>query len=189
MTIDLKAGIVRILQPNGTTAGAGFIVVDDGLIATCAHVVEAAEARPGETVRVVFHSTSEKRSARVEPEWWRPPEAEDVAVLRLDGSLPEGVASLPLGSSEGVEGHTLSTFGFPDARPVEGIAGKCEVMDRTAEGGFSVLQLRSSEVTLGFSGAPALDTLTGHDRRLGRLGSHHLGPGLHPARESNATFH
>jgi hypothetical protein len=34
MSVDLKAGIVRILKPDGTTAGTGFVVSDDRLIAT-----------------------------------------------------------------------------------------------------------------------------------------------------------
>ena len=160
MSQDLTAGIVRVLRPSGTTAGTGFVVTDDGLIATCAHVVEAAGAGPSDTVRVVFHATSEEREARVEPDWWHGPDAEDVAILRLDGPLPERVMLLLLGSSGGVEGHTLTTFGFPDPKPVEGMAGKCEVVGRTTERGFPVLQLRSSEVTPGFSGAPVLDTVT-----------------------------
>jgi WD40 repeat protein len=53
--------------------------------------------------------------------------------------------------------HTFRTFGFPDAKPVEGMPGKCEVIGRTTERGFPVLQLRSSEVTRGFSGAPVWD--------------------------------
>jgi len=160
MDVDLTAGIVRILKPDGTTAGTGFVVSDEGLIATCAHVVQYAGAGPGDTVRVTFHAVDEEREAIVEPEWWRAPDVEDVAILHLDGPLPEGVVSLPLGSSAGAEGHTLSTFGFPDAKPVEGMAGKCEVVGRTTERGFPILQLRSSEVTPGFSGAPVLDTVT-----------------------------
>jgi hypothetical protein len=93
MTIDLKAGIVRVLEPNGETSGTGFVVTDDGLI---------------------FHATTEEREARVEPEWWRDPDVEDVAILRLEGPLPEGVTPLLLGSSGGTSGHPFKTFDFPD---------------------------------------------------------------------------
>ncbi len=157
MSVDLKAGIVRILKPDGTTAGTGFVVNDEGLIATCAHVVEYAEAEPGGTVRVVFHVTDEERQATAEPDWWRSADAEDVAILRLEGPLPKRVAPLPLGSSAQAEEDMFSTFGFPDAKPVEGMAGKCEVIGRTRQSGFPVLQLRSSEVARGFSGAPVWD--------------------------------
>jgi len=49
MNVDLTAGIVRVLAPAGATAGTGFVVTDDGLIATCAHVVQGTG--PGDTVR------------------------------------------------------------------------------------------------------------------------------------------
>lgn len=160
MNIDLTSSIVRILKPNGATAGTGFVVTEEGLIATCTHVIEFAQAKPGENIQVALYATGEIRQALVEPSWWRPSNAEDVAILRLEGALPQGVKALPLGSSAGVEGHTLITFGFPEAKPVEGMSGKCEVIGRTTERGFPVLQLRSSEITPGFSGAPAFDTLT-----------------------------
>jgi len=159
MTEGLTAGIVRILDSEGKTAGTGFVITDDGLIATCAHVVQGAGAGPGDTVRVVFHATGEEHEAKVEPAWWRAPNAEDVAILRLDGPVPEGVIPLSLGSSAGVEGHTLTTFGFPDAKPVEGMAGKCEVIGETTEQEFRVLQPRASGVTRGYSGAPTCTKL------------------------------
>ncbi len=56
MIVNLKAGIVRITRPEGATAGTGFIVTDDGLIATCAHVMETAGTRPGERVRLPFRA-------------------------------------------------------------------------------------------------------------------------------------
>jgi hypothetical protein len=36
MSVDLRAGIVRVIGPDGATAGPGFVVTGDGLIATCA---------------------------------------------------------------------------------------------------------------------------------------------------------
>jgi hypothetical protein len=93
-------------------------------------------------VRIVFHATEEEREAQVEAAWWRAPDAEDVTILHLDGPVPEAVIPLSLGSSAGVEGHALSTLGFPNPKPVEGMAGKCEVVGRTTEKGFPVLQLR-----------------------------------------------
>jgi len=44
MSVDLTAAIVRILNPGSLTVGTGFLVTDDGLVATCAHVVRAAGA-------------------------------------------------------------------------------------------------------------------------------------------------
>jgi hypothetical protein len=46
LVLDLKAGIVRILRSDGvTTAGTGFVVHEQGLIATCAHVIQPEEAQ------------------------------------------------------------------------------------------------------------------------------------------------
>ncbi len=159
MVNELTAGLVRILDSTGATVGTGFVVTDEGLIATCAHLVQGAGAGSGDTVRIAFHATGEEHEAQVELAWWRSPDSEDVAILRLDVPLPEGVTPLLLGNSADVVGHALTTFGFPAAKPVEGMAGLCEVVGRTTERGFSVLQLRSSEIAPGFSGAPVLDTV------------------------------
>lgn len=166
MSVDLTAGIVRILRPNGTTAGTGFIITDDGLIATCSHVVQSEEAqrrgdpRP-DSVDVVFHATGDHRQAGVEPDWWRPAEGEDVAILRLEGPLPEGVTPLLLGSCRGTSGHPFKTFGFPAVKDLEGMWGYGTIGDLTTQAGRAVLQLTgTTEVTPGFSGAPVLDTAT-----------------------------
>ena len=111
-------------------------------------------------VDLVFHATGDRCYARVEPTWWRPVDGEDVAILPLDGKLPEGAEPLKLGSSTDAEWRTFSTFGFSRRKPVEGLSGKCEVIGRTTENAFPVLQLRSDEVTRGFSGAPVWDRST-----------------------------
>lgn len=120
MTTELITGIVRTLNRGGAPAGAGFVVIDDGLIATCA-LVEATRAGLGDTVCVVFHATGEERQTRVDPEWWRTSDVEDV----------------------------------------DGMWGYGNFSDATTVAGQRVLQLTGiAEVTLGFSGAPALDTVT-----------------------------
>jgi serine phosphatase RsbU (regulator of sigma subunit)/AAA+ ATPase superfamily predicted ATPase len=155
---ELTAGIVRVLGLKGETAGTGFVVAEDGLIATCAHVVDGAGAGPGDVVNVVLYANGGNVEAEVESAYWRDPDAEDVAILRPKGSLPDKVMAQLLGSSLGSEYHPFRTFGFPGTKPVEGMVGVGIITGRTTENGFPVLQLRSTEVTLGFSGAPALDT-------------------------------
>jgi hypothetical protein len=54
---DLTEGIVHILDSAGDTAGPGFVLTEDGLVATCAHVIESAGAEPSETVCLIFHHT------------------------------------------------------------------------------------------------------------------------------------
>ncbi len=153
---NINAGIVRIL--SGRSVGTGFVVSDDGLLVTCAHVL----GRPcPERVSAVFLANNERREATVEMLWLRDVEAEDMAILRVQGDLPQGVRSLPMGSSTGVSGHKISTFGFPSAGEVEGIAGYGKVLGRGSQtkAGQPLLQLRSSEITQGFSGAPVWDEL------------------------------
>jgi len=160
LSVDLITGIVRILKPDGSTAGTGFVVSDEGLVATCAHVVEAAGAGAGDAVRLVLHGTGDERKASVERDGWRPADAEDVAILRLTPPLPEEVASLPLGVSVGSEGHVFKTFGFPEPNPVEGLRGSGHILGETAMEGMRVLQVRSQEVAQGMSGAPLWDVET-----------------------------
>ena len=161
MPNKFTTGIVRIIHKIGVTVGAGFVVTDDGLIVTCAHVIEKAGAGPGESVELIFHTTKESVRAQVISEWWRDSDAEDLAILRLEGELPEDVNRLQLGSSAKVKGKTFDTFGFPDAKPNEGLAGECKVIGETTEFGHRVLQIQSKEVTLGFSGAPIWDAELG----------------------------
>ncbi len=88
-------GIVRILTPENNTAGIGFVVNDGGLILTCAHILRGY--KPGDKVPVRFHIAEEQqRNAIIVPEYWRDPDAEDVAILRLEGDLPDGVRTLGL---------------------------------------------------------------------------------------------
>src|SRR6266700_7600778 len=93
--------------------------------------------------------------------WWRPEAAEDVAVLRVVGDLPEQVQPFLLGEAAGTRGHTIHTFGFPQVGEVEGILGTGEVLGLGAKtkAGQPLLQIRSSEITAGFSGAPLWDEL------------------------------
>lgn len=151
--------VVRILNPNGKTAGTAFFAGHEGKLVTCAHVVKAAGSGPGGTVRFVcYREPGREFAAKVLDAGWGAPEAQDVAVLEpvYDGQeAPAARRGVALGSSYNAVGQTLHTFGFPAAKPVEGLNGKCEVIGRVNENGFEVLQLRSSEVSFGFSGAPA----------------------------------
>lgn len=47
MQPDLTAGLVRILRPDGSTAGTGFVVSADGLITTCSHVIQSEQSQRG----------------------------------------------------------------------------------------------------------------------------------------------
>jgi WD40 repeat protein len=148
----LITSVIRVLNTTDQTLGTGFIITDDGFIATCAHVVTAGKG-PVDSVHIAFHATGETTVAHVETLR----ETEDVAILRLNTPLPEDVCPLQLGASHDTKHRTFDTFGFPAAKPVEGMAGKCEVIGETTQQGFRVLQIRAGEVTRGYSGAPVWD--------------------------------
>ena len=160
--LDLTVGIVRILYPSGSTAGTGFIVHRDGIIVTCAHVVQDCGAGPGDTVRLAFHTTGEEREATVERNWWRDPKAEDVAILRLHGPLPEGVEPLPLGLAQHSRGHDFSSWGYRLAEVFpSGLAAEGKIQGRTRRRNQDVLQLQTSQIDRGMSGAPLWDVQGG----------------------------
>lgn len=159
MSAALIPGIVRILKANGETAGMGFVLTADGLVATCAHVVGFAGSTPGGSVSVIFEVNAERRFARVDVESWRDAGDEDVAFLHVAGGLPEGVASLSLGTTAGVEGHPITTYGYPPGRG--GIVGTGKIEGEPWQQGMRVLQLNSTQIVTGFSGAPVLDRKTG----------------------------
>jgi hypothetical protein len=154
--MDWLQSIVRIGDSSG--GGSGFVISSNGLIVTCAHVLGGE--RP-EKVKLVFHATEQERTATVIEEWWRATDAEDVAFLRLEGELPEGVVPLPLCSSVGTSGHVVSTFGYPALGDVEGARSTGKVLGLGAQmlPGHPLLQLNASEITEGFSGAPVWDEM------------------------------
>ena len=139
MAANVLSGIVRIV--SGRHIGTGFVVTTDGLILTCAHVLGSSMP---EKARVQFQGSGEEREATVLAEGWRAVDAEDVAVLRVCGSLPEGVQPLPLGSSHGLEGHTMVTFGYPETGEVEGIRGTGQYTSNTSYGKLKTADSRSA---------------------------------------------
>lgn len=148
---SLKDSVLRVLSGD-SIVGSAFLVTEN-LIATCSHVVESAGAKVGEEVALRLGDGREI-SALVDPEFWRDPEKEDTCLLRLSEPL-ENVPPVILGSTTGTRGHRFSTFGFP--RKDQELAGDGVIVDTATVSGIDVLQLRSDQVTPGFSGAPVFD--------------------------------
>jgi signal transduction protein with GAF and PtsI domain len=164
MPNSIASSVIRILKPNGETVGAGFLVAPN-LAVTCAHVVEIAGTLPGNPGQIMYRRWGESKTsqiyiAHVESNLWRASAVEDVAFLRLDTPLPEGISPALLGLSIGSLGHSFQTLGFPAMPGVDGLAGTGEILEITSVNDIRVLQIRSPEVTPGFSGAPVYDTLT-----------------------------
>jgi WD40 repeat protein len=173
-----ETGVARVHRKNtsqlGRTLGTAFLVHQDGLLVTCAHVLEKepGAADDSAAISLTFHANGATTTAHVLPEFWRPSTAEDIAVLKLDdlGVLSPSVSRgatgaaleipevLPLGYSlhlkeQRVSGP-LATFGFPSPKTIEGLAGVCRSFGQTKENGFPVFSVISEEVTYGYSGAP-----------------------------------
>lgn len=151
---SFEDSVLRVLKGD-SVVGAAFLV-SARLVVTCAHVVESAGAKAGGEIALCL-SDGTLVEAVVEPEFWRDPNREDVAILRLKENI-DHAAPLLLGASSGISGHSFSTFGFP--RQGQELAATGEIVGQAAIQGIKVLQLRSTEVTPGFSGAPVFDNTT-----------------------------
>ncbi|WOT40635.1 nSTAND1 domain-containing NTPase [Streptomyces coeruleorubidus] len=164
MAADLLAAVAQVLGPDGVVAGAGFLVAE-AVVVTCAHVVTAASARPGQTVVLAFPHVegAEQVEGHVLGELWRGAEDEDVAFIRLR-SMSAGMRIVPLGSAEGCRGHQVRSFGFPAQAPPQGhfgfgVAG--DLLPRPDGRGAHLQLTAANDLTTGFSGGPVLDEVTG----------------------------
>jgi hypothetical protein len=181
MGVNFKEGVIRLCNDKGETQGTGLVITDH-LALSCAHVVESCGgSKRGDSVRVVFELNGDKCDAQVLSELWRDRDRDDIAVLQFTDSLPEGVSPVRLGQTSGIKGHPCSTFGYPKIGKVSGIEGRGQCYRIVAEeSGRQLIQLTSTEITAGFSGAPLLDEVTGRiigmisevakPDRYGRLG-------------------
>ncbi|MCX4633089.1 trypsin-like peptidase domain-containing protein [Streptomyces sp. NBC_01443] len=162
----LKA-VAQILGPDGQVAGVGFLVAE-GLLMTCAHVIRAAGAGPGDHVRVAFPHVHGEPEAQglVLGEAWRGPEDADVAVVRLSAGdgVTGGVTPLALGSAAGSRGHGVQSYGFPTQAPTGGHFGHGKasgLLPATEERGVHLQLTDANDLTTGFSGGPVTDEVTG----------------------------
>lgn len=147
--------ILSICNKSGRSIGTGFIATDS-LVITCAHVIEYAGSRPGDEVQLKLVN-GEIFLAKVVPEYWRAPEAEDVAILRLSATVPKDIPTATFGETEKIADHNFRTYGFPNVKGVDGLIGAGVILGKTSINNLPVLQLRSKEVTPGFSGSPVFD--------------------------------
>ncbi len=167
----LDTVVAQVLGAGGEVAGAGFLAGGDVLL-TCAHVVTHAGGGPGSRIRLAFpHAPGAPRiDGEVLAASWRPPEGQDVAVVRLD-RVPDGVASVPFGAAAGCRRHPVRCFGFPRQAPVDGHFGSGVAGDllNVAGAGLMLQLTDANDLTTGFSGGPVVDDVTG--RVIGMVNS------------------
>jgi hypothetical protein len=156
----LEQATLRILNSQGKTVGAGFLIAEMQAV-TCAHVVEDAQATKGGTLQVEFYADKRKVTAGIVPECWSRREADDVACLLL----PEkhGKLLLPLASDTETLGHEFIALGFPARRRhlahyADGkIAGEVPTAGETRP----LLQVDGRKIYKGMSGSAVFDLDSG----------------------------
>ncbi len=140
------ACIVRITNAQGETQGTGFLVSTDGLIVTCAHVVE-------ETEPCVAFPGGEPRPAQVVAT----DQAHDVAILQLQGELPDRAKPARLGCSTEAYHRDFWSRGYRPLGEMEGIPAEGRVLHAVSECqgvDYMPLILKSQDIRKGMSGAP-----------------------------------
>jgi Trypsin-like peptidase domain len=157
---DVRCSVVQV------EAGTGFLL-EDRLIVSCAHVITGHRrtdgTAPAGPVTVRFpHLDGQDLPAEIIPEWWHDPDRGDVAFLRLAGTLPEQAPAAAAGRTHA--GRTAgASVRVPNQRSRRrrvrlrhhrrpGDQRRRTTMDTTTE---------ATEITKGFSGAPAVDEHTG----------------------------
>lgn len=166
-------GIVRILAKTKPrkTMGTGFILRESNgghLIVTAAHVVRDAvdvsryeDINFNQSIQFIFHANGKEGSCFIEKKYWNDPENKDIAILRLSQkALPYCIEPLRLGTSSNIKEHKFETYGFPNVNPSGGIGGKGTIDEYIPYKNSKRLQLTSSQVTPGFSGAPVQNKQT-----------------------------
>ena len=122
---DWTNGVVAIIAGGRRPVGTGFVVSADGLMVTCAHVLEQAGWPYGNWERPVtvrFKATGRSARAFVLEGCFRSKIEGDTAVLALEDGLPEEAAVLPLAAARGIAKHEVSLWGYPPQRP-QGLGG------------------------------------------------------------------
>lgn len=164
---NLKHSVIQILDASGTIQGTGFII-DSHTAVTCAHVVTAAGATPGDSLTVAYASNGQTCSTVVMSDFWCSPELDDIAILQLQSEPPSQVLPLTLGSSQQTSNHSFYAFGYPQVGDIQGVWAQGTILGTITNGsGLSMLQIRAQEIVEGMSGAPVFDTHT--DRVVGMV--------------------
>ena len=175
----IEASTLRILKSTGETVGTGFLV-SKNLAVTCAHVVKILGASAGDTIDIRFTGKSAATTARLLPEYWRPDDLTDIAILEVH-EVPVGIFPLRMGrASESRLKNDLYTFGYAIAADEQGIGGLGTFITLKPEGNF--IQFRMHEANHGHSGAPIYDDQRGVV--VGMIKKGHTGTG----RNAETTF-
>jgi tetratricopeptide (TPR) repeat protein len=160
-------------QETMSIMGTGFVVARDRVL-TCAHVVEAAASGPGRDLWLRFQANEEVHQGTVLDEGWNL--QRDVAVIALDGDLPQGVEFVRLGDAAALLPCDFTSLGYPLLKgedyhfvgaPVEGriLQGTTKAVSGIWKG-TRFLSL-DGKFDKGYSGCPLLVKVDGRDYAAG----------------------
>lgn len=157
-----KRNVVQIVSSDETIRGAGFLLCGETrFIVTCAHVVRLAlgtnppeGSTTGPAVRFLSgdaarHPTTIRRFDATK----------DVCVLELSSRPREGGEGFALELGERLEARKATAIGFPQGGR-EVVDPDVTVISEIATEIGTVWQLRSENITPGFSGGPLIDVAT-----------------------------
>jgi V8-like Glu-specific endopeptidase len=160
MPHPLESGTIRILKPDGTTAGTGFLVTKR-LAVTCAHVIESAYSGRGKVIKFKYHlGDANIRTAKVLKRGWS--EKNDVAVLELTEKMPKWIRPIIMQSSQAMEGRAFQSLGYPNDGPVQTRWPQGNISGRVEVEGYAnpLLQVQGGEIDKGLSGSAVVDRTT-----------------------------
>lgn len=147
----LRRCTVRLRIPQDGSQGTGFRVAP-GLILTCAHVVETAQAQ---SVPVEVTSDGRTVSGRIVAFFAKP--YPDLALLRCDEGQSHPCVYL---NADIVLHDSLYSYGYTDQYP-NGDSATFEYEGPTDTGSGALLKLKEGQARPGLSGAPLLNLRTG----------------------------
>jgi tetratricopeptide (TPR) repeat protein len=154
----LEKATLRILNQDGKTVGAGFLITPK-LAVTCAHVVKAAKSEPGQLISVARARGEDKQIAQVLEKGWSADDQNDIAFLQL--SKPSKVLSpVRLSTSQNRVSRFFTSLGFPENPNYywdmpKGLLGG--IIPSTVKGREDLLQFPGNEIRQGMSGGAVLD--------------------------------
>lgn len=147
---NYRSALFAVVGDDGRPRGVAFSIDEDGVLATCAHVVR--ELPGGRTCVRWLEDPSVELQAEVLEDGFSPTEEDDRALLRVP-ALPPRVTPLTLIEMVAPETR-FEVIGVPALYDFDSVRGAGELVGEAAKNMRPMLQLRSREVTSGFSGAP-----------------------------------
>ncbi|MEM9673896.1 MAG: TIR domain-containing protein [Bacteroidota bacterium] len=154
--MNLVKSIVKVLNRAHQIRGAGFIVADSYII-TASHAIKAINEDFSEHIDIEYAYNNLLTKAKVE----HIDSDLNIAVLIPD-TIPDGVVPLELGESQNSQFQYFQSFGFTGTDRGFGIFthGQVTGILDSSEDKDKFLQLKSENITVGFSGAPILNRKT-----------------------------